>query len=65
MKKLITIAFCLCMGMSGAATAGFADGAMAYNNKNYALAYKEIAPLAMSAAVRAARRRRAEERSSV
>lgn len=34
------------MGMSGAATAGFADGAMAYNNKNYALAYKEIAPLA-------------------
>ncbi|WP_395408696.1 tetratricopeptide repeat protein [Pseudoduganella sp. UC29_106] len=26
--------------------AGFAEGAMAYNNKNYTLAYKEILPLA-------------------
>lgn len=48
MKKLIIIAACLLGCVCGAATAGLADGAMAYNNKNYALAYKEIAPLAQS-----------------
>src|SRR5471030_103128 len=46
MKKLIIIAFCLTLYASGAMAASFADGAMAYNSKNYALAYKEIAPLA-------------------
>ncbi len=45
MKKII-FAISLLLAAQQAAYAGFADGAMAYNNKNYALAYREIAPLA-------------------
>ncbi len=45
MKKLI-LAIVLVLGMQQAALAGFTEGANAYNNKNYALAYQEIAPLA-------------------
>lgn len=36
----------LALGAHGAALAGFPEGATAYNNRNYALAYKEIEPLA-------------------
>ncbi len=45
MKKLI-LAFLLVFGLQQSALAGFAEGANAYNNKNYSLAYKEVAPLA-------------------
>jgi TPR repeat protein len=45
MKKIL-FALCLLLAMQQAAHAGFAEGAMAYNSKNYALAYREIAPLA-------------------
>lgn len=45
MKKLL-LAISLALGLQQAAWAGFAEGATAYNNKNYPLAYKEIAPLA-------------------
>ena len=41
MKKLI-LAISLALGAAPAAMAGFAEGATAYNNKNYSLAYKEI-----------------------
>ena len=47
MKKLflaMTIAFSLCAN----ASAGFTEGANAYNAKNYSLALKEITPLARS-----------------
>ncbi|MYN07596.1 tetratricopeptide repeat protein [Pseudoduganella aquatica] len=48
MKKLLLamIAIGLVLGAQGAAQAGFAEGATAYNNRNYSLAYKEIEPLA-------------------
>ena len=36
----------LALGAHGAALAGFAEGATAYNNRNYSQAYKEIEPLA-------------------
>jgi TPR repeat protein len=45
MKKL-TIAILLALGVHGAAMAGFSEGATAYNARNYALALKEIMPLA-------------------
>ncbi len=45
MKKLI-FAIALALGLQQAALAGFAEGATAYNNKNYAVAYREILPLA-------------------
>ena len=45
MKK-ITVAILLALGLHGAAQAGFPEGASAYNARNYALAMKEIAPLA-------------------
>ena len=45
MKKFI-LAIAIALGLQQAATAGFAEGATAYNNKNYAVALKEIAPLA-------------------
>jgi len=47
MKKFIAaIAFAL--GWQQAAMAGFAEGATAYNNKNYAVALREIRPLAQA-----------------
>ncbi len=48
MKKLRGVLFALgiALGLQASAHAGFAEGATAYNNKNYALAYKEILPLA-------------------
>jgi len=45
MKK-ITVAILLALGLHGAALAGFPEGANAYNARNYALALKEITPLA-------------------
>ena len=45
MKKL-TIAILFALGVHGPAMAGFAEGANAYNARNYALALKEITPLA-------------------
>ncbi|HWW69430.1 MAG TPA: tetratricopeptide repeat protein [Duganella sp.] len=45
MKKFI-LAIALALALQHSAMAGFAEGATAYNNKNYALALKEIAPLA-------------------
>lgn len=45
MKNLL-IALVLALGVQQAAFAGFAEGATAYNSKNYALAYREILPLA-------------------
>jgi TPR repeat protein len=45
MKKQIA-AMWLGLGLHGAALAGFAEGAMAYRERNYALALQEIAPLA-------------------
>ncbi len=48
MKKIskFIAAIGIALGVHGAALAGFAEGATAYNNRNYALAYKEIEPLA-------------------
>jgi len=48
MKKLrgILLAIGIALGLPLPAMAGFAEGAMAYNNKNYTLAYREILPLA-------------------
>ena len=48
MKKLrgILLAIGIALGLPLPALAGFAEGAMAYNNRNYTLAYKEILPLA-------------------
>jgi hypothetical protein len=43
MKKLI-ITICMLCVIQLPARAGFVEGASAYNNKNYALAYKEILP---------------------
>jgi TPR repeat protein len=43
-KIFIAIAFAL--GLHGSAIAGFAEGATAYNARNYELALKEVTPLA-------------------
>ena len=45
MKKLI-VAITLVLGVAGHASAGFTEGATAYNAKNYSRALKEITPLA-------------------
>lgn len=45
MRK-ITIAILFALGLHGSAMAGFSEGANAYNARNYALALKEITPLA-------------------
>lgn len=45
MRKL-TIAILFALGLHGNAMAGFAEGASAYNARNYGLALKEISPLA-------------------
>jgi hypothetical protein len=45
MKKL-TIAILAALAVHGSAQAGFTEGANAYNARNYALALKEITPLA-------------------
>ncbi len=45
MKKLF-VAIIVALGMSTNALAGFSEGATAYNAKNYAVALKEIIPLA-------------------
>ncbi len=45
MKKII-VAITFAFGLHAAALAGFTEGANAYNSKNYALALKEITPLA-------------------
>jgi TPR repeat protein len=47
MKKFI-LAMVIALGWQSAAMAGFAEGASAYNNKNYAAALKEIRPLAQA-----------------
>ncbi|MRX07638.1 sel1 repeat family protein [Pseudoduganella sp. FT25W] len=47
MKKFI-LAMVVALGWQQAAMAGFAEGATAYNNKNYAVALKEIRPLAQA-----------------
>jgi len=47
MRKL-TIAILFALGLQANATAGFTEGANAYNARNYALALKEITPLARS-----------------
>ena len=45
MKKLI-LAMSIALGLAGEAAAGFAEGASAYNARNYSRALKEITPLA-------------------
>ena len=45
MKKLF-VAITFALGLHGGAMAGFTEGANAYNAKNYALALKEVTPLA-------------------
>lgn len=45
MKKLI-VAMIIALGIAANATAGFTEGANAYNAKQYALALKEVTPLA-------------------
>jgi hypothetical protein len=45
MKRII-VAIMIALGLCGNAQAGFTEGANAYNAKNYALALKEITPLA-------------------
>lgn len=45
MKKLI-LAMSIALGAAGPASAGFPEGASAYNAKNYSRALKEIVPLA-------------------
>lgn len=47
MKKFI-LAMVVALGWQSAAMAGFAEGATAYNSKNYAVALKEIRPLAQA-----------------
>ena len=49
MKKILLVtllAIGLQLGLQTSARAGFAEGASAYNARNYALALKEINPLA-------------------
>jgi TPR repeat protein len=45
MKKIF-VAVIFALGLHGSAMAGFAEGASAYNARNYPLALKEITPLA-------------------
>lgn len=45
MKKLF-VAITFALGLHASAVAGFTEGANAYNAKNYALALKEVTPLA-------------------
>lgn len=45
MKKIL-IAMTIAVSLAANATAGFAEGANAYNAKNYSLALKEVTPLA-------------------
>ena len=45
-KTTVAILLALGLGLHGAAQAGFPEGASAYNARNYALAMKEVAPLA-------------------
>ncbi|WP_432379386.1 tetratricopeptide repeat protein [Duganella sp. P38] len=47
MKKFI-LAIAIALGWQQAAMAGFAEGATAYNSKNYAVALREIRPLAQA-----------------
>jgi TPR repeat protein len=47
--KQFFLAVALAIGLQGSALAGFVEGATAYNARNYALALKEIAPLAKAA----------------
>jgi TPR repeat protein len=47
MKKILLV-MALALGWQQAAMAGFTEGATAYNNKNYAVALKEIRPLAQA-----------------
>jgi len=47
MKKFI-LAIVMALGWQQAAMAGFAEGATAYNSKNYAVALREIRPLAQA-----------------
>jgi TPR repeat protein len=47
MKKFI-LAIVIALSWQQSAMAGFAEGATAYNNKNYAVALKEIRPLAQA-----------------
>ncbi|RYE94694.1 MAG: sel1 repeat family protein, partial [Oxalobacteraceae bacterium] len=42
----VLLALCLQFGLHGSAQAGFPEGASAYNARNYALALKEVTPLA-------------------
>ena len=42
----VLLALCLQFGLHGSAHAGFPEGASAYNARNYALALKEVTPLA-------------------
>lgn len=44
--KIATVAMLFALGLPLSAQAGFAEGANAYNAKNYALALKEVTPLA-------------------
>jgi TPR repeat protein len=43
---IIGISVALALALQGSALAGFAEGATAYNNRNYAQAYRTILPLA-------------------
>jgi TPR repeat protein len=45
MRKII-VAITFALGLHGSAMAGFAEGATAYNARNYSLALQQIAPLA-------------------
>jgi TPR repeat protein len=47
--KQFFLAVALAIGLQGSALAGFVEGATAYNARNYALALKEITPLAKAA----------------
>lgn len=45
-RMIVALATVLALTLHGSAMAGFVEGATAYNNRNYAVAYKEILPLA-------------------
>lgn len=45
-KFIVVLALVFAFSLPRLATAGFAEGATAYNNKNYSVALKEITPLA-------------------
>jgi len=47
--KHLLLAAALALGLQASALAGFVEGATAYNARNYALALKEITPLAKAA----------------